>query len=62
MEEPQNLLITEPPVVSGIFDSIATPLAMSIPCGPSGKAHPKTKSSILSGETFSFRVSNPFTT
>ena len=62
MEEPQNRFTTAPPTVSGIPESIATPFAISIPCGPSGKAHPKIKSSILSGETFSFRANNPFIT
>ena len=62
MEEPQNLLTTEPPVVSGIFARIATPFAMSIPCGPSGKAHPKIRSSILSGLIEEFLANNPFTT
>ena len=62
MEEPQNRFTTAPPTVSGIPASIATPFAISIPWGPSGKAHPKIMSSILPGLTEEFLANNPFTT
>ena len=61
MDEPQNRFTTAPPDVSGIPARIATPFAMSIPWGPSGKAQPRTRSSICSGFRFSFLLNKLLT-
>ena len=62
MDEPQNRFTTFPGTDWGKPASTLTERPISMPWGPSGKAHPMTKSSICSGLTVGFRSTNPFTT
>ena len=62
IDEPQNLFTTAPATVSGSPAMIPTPLAINIPWGPSGNAHPRIRSSIISGSIVLLRLSNPLIT
>ena len=62
MADPQKRFTTFPPASFGIPARTAADRPIIIPCGPSGKAHPTTTSSMSSGFTFSFRANSPLMT